>query len=341
MKSTVNGLVGNRDVTNSEFDAVSEEILAVIEAETAAWLNRDLEAWAKCWVHEDYARRIASRAFGGAEAICGFSEHRSRLAGVMASFPVKSTKPSDVRREKLNIRVGSDMAWVTFEQVILSRDIPDGTKGEPGVHHQMRILEKHDGRWLIAALSEVQTRLGFLTCPWVHIDAKTRVLDINNSAETKLRDHPALTLVGGRLVGRTRANSVILRETIDTHLMAPSGHDSNSPYPMLFFDTKDDTISLCWLSTDDEMLVVLLDDEELTRETIRRAKDIYGLTEAQERVALAISGGQDLTQAARTLGVQPNTVRTHVKRMFEKAGVRSQAALMRKLLSIAAPGLRS
>lgn len=339
MTSTVHRSVGNGDVTSNEFDAESKEIMAVIEAETAAWLNRDLEAWAECWVQDDYVRRISSRAFGGAEAICGFSEHRSRLAGVMASFPVKSTKPSDVRRENLNIRVGSDMAWVTFAQVILSRDIPDGTKGEPGVHHQMRILEKHDGRWLIAGLSEVQTRLGFLTCPWAHIDANTRVLDMNSSAETKLRGHPALAVVGGRLVGRTRANSAILRETIDRHLMAPPGHDSDSPYPMLFCDTDDGTISLCWLSTDDEMLVVLLDDEELTRETIRRAKEIYGLTEAQERVALAISGGQDLTQAARTLGVQPNTVRTHVKRMFEKAGVRSQVALMRKLLSIAAPGV--
>ncbi len=313
------------------------EILAVIDAETTAWLNRDLEAWSKCWVHEDYARRIASRTIGGAEAIHGYKEHRNRLARVMAAFPEKSTRPSAVRREDLNIRVSSDMAWVTYRQVILSRDIPQGTIGEPGIHHQVRVMERHAGRWLIAALVETQTRLGFLKCPWVRIDAQSHVLDLNKSAEDILQDHRALAVVGERLVGRTRANTALLQHAIDRHLLAPPGHDGNSPYPLLFSDSEDNGICLCWLSTDDEMMVVVLDDEDLARANIQQAREIYGLTETHQKVALAISTGKDLSQTAKALGVQPSTVRTHVRRMFEKVGVRSQAALMRKLLSISAP----
>ena len=320
-------------------DPEAGAIMAVIEAETAAWLNRDLNAWANCWVQQDYARRIASRPFGGTHTIFGFTEHYNGIAEVMAAYPEKSTRPCDVRREKLNIRVGSDISWVTFQQVILSGDIPPGAKGEPGVHHHMRVLEKHDGRWLIAAVFEAQTRLGFLSCPWVRIDVKGQVLDMNRAASELLPGHPALYIVGNRLVARTLAGRATLKTTIENAQTSIKGTDADIPHPMLFSDSETGSISLAWISTDDEMLVVLLDDPELTRKTIERAASIFGLSKAQARVAMAISGGKDLSQAAAALGVRPNTVRTHVKRMFEKVGVRSQAALVRALLSTGAPGL--
>jgi DNA-binding CsgD family transcriptional regulator len=53
-----------------------------------------------------------------------------------------------------------------------------------------------------------------------------------------------------------------------------------------------------------------------------------------------IAQGNDLTQAAERLGVSVNTVRTHLQRMFDRTGARSQSALVGILLSAEAPTSR-
>jgi DNA-binding CsgD family transcriptional regulator len=50
-----------------------------------------------------------------------------------------------------------------------------------------------------------------------------------------------------------------------------------------------------------------------------------------------IIAGHDLVNAAERLGVSVNTTRTHLQRMFDKTGVRTQPALVRALLSVASP----
>ena len=67
------------------------------------------------------------------------------------------------------------------------------------------------------------------------------------------------------------------------------------------------------------------------------AREVYGLSPAQVRLARLIVDGQDLAAAADLLGVSVNTLRTQLQRIFDKTGVRSQAALVRALLSAEAP----
>jgi DNA-binding CsgD family transcriptional regulator len=85
------------------------------------------------------------------------------------------------------------------------------------------------------------------------------------------------------------------------------------------------------------MIVILLHDDRLLGDAIARAGRVFGLTAAQIRVAEAIARGHDLSVTAKALQVRPNTVRTHVRRMFERTAVNSQAALVRRLLSVAPP----
>ena len=85
------------------------------------------------------------------------------------------------------------------------------------------------------------------------------------------------------------------------------------------------------------MVVILLDDEQLTSKSIALAGDVYRLTATQMKVAEAIACGNDLNNVAALMRVTPNTVRTHVRRMFERVGVNSQPALMKALLSIEPP----
>ena len=50
-----------------------------------------------------------------------------------------------------------------------------------------------------------------------------------------------------------------------------------------------------------------------------------------------VADGLSLTQVADRMGITANTARTHLKRVFDKVGVRTQPALVRVLLSAAAP----
>ena len=62
----------------------------------------------------------------------------------------------------------------------------------------------------------------------------------------------------------------------------------------------------------------------------------YGRIEAL-RAAAAIVEGHDIVKAAELMGISANTARTHLQRMFDKTGVRSQTALVRILLSASTP----
>ena len=62
--------------------------------------------------------------------------------------------------------------------------------------------------------------------------------------------------------------------------------------------------------------------------------DAYGLTMAEVRVALAVSGGATISGTARRLKVSPNTVKTHLRRVFHKTGTNRQAELSRLMATI-------
>lgn len=58
-------------------------------------------------------------------------------------------------------------------------------------------------------------------------------------------------------------------------------------------------------------------------------RTLYGLTEAEARVAAIVGSGHSAPQAAALLAVSAATVRTHLSRCFDKTGVRTQVELAR------------
>lgn len=58
----------------------------------------------------------------------------------------------------------------------------------------------------------------------------------------------------------------------------------------------------------------------------------YGLTEAQARLALFLVEGGTITAYASRMGLRPSTVRTHLKSLFVKTGVKRQTDLAILLL---------
>jgi DNA-binding CsgD family transcriptional regulator len=62
--------------------------------------------------------------------------------------------------------------------------------------------------------------------------------------------------------------------------------------------------------------------------------DAYGLTRAEARVALAASCGNTVIESARLLGLSPNTIKTHLRRVFAKTATGRQAELAGLIASV-------
>ena len=71
---------------------------------------------------------------------------------------------------------------------------------------------------------------------------------------------------------------------------------------------------------------------EASRETVRR---LFDLTPAEASLALALSDGLTLDEAAERLHIRKNTARAHLRSIFAKIGVTRQTTLVRLLLSSA------
>ena len=75
------------------------------------------------------------------------------------------------------------------------------------------------------------------------------------------------------------------------------------------------------------------EDAPLVEEMLAEA---FGLTHAEAAVAARIWEGDSVAEAAQALAVSPNTVKTHLKVVFEKAGVDRQAGLVRRIAMLLA-----
>jgi len=66
--------------------------------------------------------------------------------------------------------------------------------------------------------------------------------------------------------------------------------------------------------------------------SVARCRARFDLTEAQARLALFLANGGTVGEYARTAGVKTSTVRTHLKSVFAKTGVKRQTELAILLL---------
>ena len=211
-----------------------------------------------------------------------------------------------------------------------------------GVQHELKIFQRIDGAWKIGCLVLMQGTVEHETCPMIEVASDGGVLWMNRQAQDRIRDHPGLVVAAGRLRARRRDCDAALREALrwafeelETHVPPRLAAQQARAVPL--GESEAAAPLYCWVVLEDGKALVSFDDAAMTGRRIELAGAIYGLSPAQVRLARLIVEGHDLATASDMLGVSVNTLRTHLQRMFDRTGVRSQAALVGTLLSAEAP----
>lgn len=161
------------------------------------------------------------------------------------------------------------------------------------------------------------------------IDFQANVLMHNVKLQSMLQKHPLWHL--HRMALRTHPTGLLLGALTELE----RGHVSEMPL-RLGHAQNSQSVTL-WLTrlhmplwTGDAVLLIASDQEQALF-GLQVLQQHFGLTHAEARLAQQLLLGLSTEEAAVQLGVSMNTVRTHLKQVFAKCGIKRQAELMRVL----------
>lgn len=321
-----------------------DAIFDVIVGETRAFLLRDLDAWAEFWLQDAAMRRLGALLGGLMDWQEGWDTSCSSMESIMRRFP--DPNPDDAKaiiRDNWSFRIGADMAWVSFDQYGPgSQDLLVTV----GLSHQLRVLEKCEGQWKIAMAGHGDSSLQYHPFPVIQIDEKARIIWMNDAAKVEIPNHPVLVKSGAHLRARTRSDDRLFRNALVTsqELTIMDRRPSlQNPHlkpeqPILLSGEVPDEHHVVWIAVRDGPILVSFNDDGADKRKLSEAQQIFGLSPGQIRLAECVLKGMDMPSAAEELGVKVSTANTHLRRLFEKTGVKSQSALVSVVLGIVPPG---
>lgn len=184
----------------------------------------------------------------------------------------------------------------------------------------------------------------------VVFDRQGKTAIINQNAEDILASDDGLAVVDGRLRAADRftqdqldqALSAMLQVALGRPLPAPpvvpvSRRSRAHPY-QVSFAALSPPLSAGEFHGGSAVVAIIHDECRASARTVPVVlRATYDLTRAEVRLCEALLAGQSLAEAATGLNVSRNTAKTHLTRVFDKTGVRSQMALLR-LLTLGARG---
>jgi DNA-binding CsgD family transcriptional regulator len=236
-----------------------------------------------------------------------------------------------VERRNRTTRVRGDIAWVTFEEVYPTDDLP-AFRGPGGAIQELRILEREEGVWKIAFFGILDDQTGQTATPMWQVDRAGRVLWQNAAALAYIKPDAELQMRVGRLRMRDAETEKRFRHALETTSEGPDCLFTGADLTPVVFDPDDgQPVRVWWVRARSGKLFVSVNDPELFSRRLSLAGSALRLTPAQQRLIFSIGSGLTLDSAAQREGVRLSTARTQLQRTYDKLGVRSQAALMRAL----------
>ncbi|CTQ56382.1 Bacterial regulatory proteins, luxR family [Roseibium album] len=319
--------------------AEDEEIMRFLRSEQDAYYRGDFEAFIRHWHHGHEVRRILSGPQVGTRVHIGWEDLRAKFEEGFRQHPQNFDAAKILRWENVQIQKSGDMAWVTYDQI--------ATEYHPGMHvsplsHEVKIVQRIDDEWKIVCLVVAVPDLGRRDVPQIEMDQYGKVVGLNELASERLPKHKGLTISGNRPRAQNRSFDKVLQESI-THWKSrlatnlPRGFLREPASVVLLGDDPDGLPMFCWIHCEQEHIVLSFDDRTKLRESLESGGSNFKLSAAQIKVAEQIALGRDLATAADALGVSSNTVRTQLRRMFEKTQTHNQATLISRILNSRPP----
>jgi DNA-binding CsgD family transcriptional regulator len=315
-----------------------EEIIALIHANRIGIWTKNYEMWSGCFVHADYLTRWGYNVQGGTSIRRGWDDISRRAQPVFAGaeMPVNLDFAYKTTVENLTLRISGDMAWASYEQHHPQTGFP-GFRGS-GLTHELRVLERHEGRWRIAVLGHMGNNGFHDGAAMLELAADGGVRWASPQAVERLADDDDLAIRNGKLRVRNAAGQRRLIAALAWAANVDSGYNpQRGSMPIILEAGEGLPTRVWWVVVDAGTIYFLMDEQAMTTERLDIAAAIFGLSAAQRRLAGLIAEGQSLPDAARLMAISPNTAKTHLQRIYDKTGVHTQPALVRVLLSIGAP----
>jgi DNA-binding CsgD family transcriptional regulator len=319
----------------------AEDRAAIIDvmnrARIALW-TQDFEAYASCFVHAVYVTRWhASPSMG----ICrreGWDDIAARVRKTFEDQTMLIERYAyEATIENLKLHIQGDMAWATYDQTYPSVD-KDRLYYFGGVGHEVKVLEKHNGTWLTAFAGVMHGSVGRHDTPILQVTADGLVTWQGPAAAAALEQDGDITIRNGRVRFRDAKADKKLQSALhwaaarDTALIP-----QRATLPIVIEAGQGLPAKIYWVFAEGGQIIVCLHVSGIDKERLEVAAAIFGLSPAQKQIAGLVVEGLSLPEVAERLAITTNTVRTHLNRVFDKTGVRTQPALVRVLLSSAPP----
>ena len=193
----------------------------------------------------------------------------------------------------------------------------------------------------LAGLLETR-RLGI-----IQLDRCGRILEANDRARDILLKRDGLGDKGGVLAARHQEENEelqrLLAQALPTHGVQGAGgamkitrRKARGPLVLEVHPVRGMVAD--YRASQLAALVLVVDPAARPRVDPDLAATVLGLTPAESLVAVALTTGQTVAGIAHARGCAESTVRSHVKRVYRKLGIRKQTELVRRILSL--EGLR-
>ena len=168
------------------------------------------------------------------------------------------------------------------------------------------------------------------------LNARGRVGHVNPAAEALLAEDDGLQIIDGRLAAERPIDTKRLQHLIAQAAVADGERRSGGsmalatrcrrrPLSLLVAPVRGERAAL--FPSGPAVIVCVTDLDASVKLREQQLRDLFGLTPAEGRVALALSDGLEPALVAKQLGLALPTVRTHLAHIFEKTDTRGQVAL--------------
>lgn len=196
---------------------------------------------------------------------------------------------------------------------------------------RMQLALENQGETLLAGALEA------LTVPAFVCDAAGRVRALTPAAEDLVRSNRGLVLRRGQLLAANPIDARPLKESIDTAVQssrvpgsppAPAVvmHDASGA-PSLVVDVIPLPQTSAGFSFTARVLVVARGERGPTAQRAVLLQRVFALTAAEADIAIRVAEGHSTEEIAAARGVAVGTVRSQIKAIMAKLGVRRQAEL--------------